>query len=505
MNPFLRLLLLAVSILVAPVFSTAAEPTNILLIIVDDLRPELGCYGNEQMVTPNIDRLAAAGTVFDRAYCNVPVCMPSRVSLLTSLRADRTMQRTERLGREFITLPKLLKDRGYTTVSNGKVFHFIEDRAEDWSEPPWRSVPIYHGEMPWATYNTYGLWQNPESGELINPETGFGPFFDSADVPDDAYQDGKVADKTIADLQRLAEAEEPFFLACGFWRPHLPFNAPKKYWDLYDPAQLTMAANRFPPSNLPELCQNSVEMFEYAGIEGFPEAEAFHRQALHGYYASVSYVDAQVGRVLAALNANGLDDNTIVVLIGDHGWHLGEHNFWGKHNTLQNALHSPLIVRAPGHPGGNHSSALVEYLDVYPTLVELTGLPVPDQVEGRSFAPLLDQPATPWKDALFFFWNDRKYENGRMVKLVDALAIKTDRFLYTEWHDEGEVIDRMLFDHENDPQENVNIADDPEMQSTVRDLHQRIEAFRASSSFQRRGRTVPGVTSNPRTPPLSAR
>ena len=457
---------------------------NILLIIIDDLRPELGCYGNEHMITPNIDKLAAGGTVFDRAYCNVPVCMPSRVSLLTSLRTDRTMGRTKKLSREYITLPKYLKDHGYTTISNGKVFHHIDDRAEDWSDPPWRSVPIYHGEVRWGTYNTYGLWQNEESGKLINPETGFGPFFDSAEVPDDAYQDGKVANKTIADLKRLAKSDEPFFLACGFWRPHLPFNAPKKYWDLYDPQKLPLADNRFIPKNLPELCQNSPEMYEYAGIDGFPDDEAFHRKALHGYYASVSYVDAQVGRLLDALKANNLDENTIVVLIGDHGWHLGEHNFWGKHNTLKNALEAPLIVRAPGYEGGKHSFALVEYLDIYPTLVQLAGLPLPDHVEGRSLTPLLENPGTPWKDALYFFWNDKERINGK-VKLVDAIAVKTDRFLYTEWYQENKVIDRMLFDHESDPQENVNIAGYPEMQATVKDLSERIKKFMESVSFRR--------------------
>ena len=486
--------ILRLVLLFAPVYLIAAERTNVLLIIVDDLRPELGCYGNEHMITPHIDQLATEGTVFDRAYCNVPVCMPSRVSLLTSLRADRTMGRTRLLGREFITLPKYLKDRGYTTISNGKVFHFIEDRAEDWSEPPWRSVPIYHGEKPWATYNTYGLWQDEESAKQINPETGFGPFFDSADVPDDAYQDGKVANKTIADIQRLAKSDEPFFLACGFWRPHLPFNAPKKYWDLYDPEKLKLATNRFLPKNLPELCQNSPEFYEYAGFEGFPDEEAFHRKALHGYYACVSYVDTLVGKVLTALKDNDLDKNTVVVLIGDHGWHLGEHNYWGKHNTLQNALRSPLILRAPGHSKGNRSPALVEYIDLYPTLLELAGIAPPENIEGRSFVPLLDRPATAWKAALFFYWNDKKLENGK-TRLVDSIAIKTDRFLYTEWHDGGERINSMLYDHENDPQENTNIVGESGMQTTVRDLRQKIEVFKETSSFQRRGRAVPGVTS----------
>jgi iduronate 2-sulfatase len=477
-----RIFFIVSALLVAPILSMAAVHTNILLIIVDDLRPELGCYGHEYIISPHIDELAKEGMVFDRAYCNVPICMPSRVSLLTSLRADRMMTRTKQLGRKFITLPKYLKDHGYTTISNGKVFHHFDDRKEDWSKPPWRSVPIYHGEMPWATYNTYGLWQNEESGKLINPKTGFGPFFDSADVPDSAYQDGKVANKTIEDLKRFAESDKPFFLACGFWRPHLPFNAPKKYWDLYDPEKLQLADNRFRPDNLPELCKNSPEMFEYAGIDGFPDDDAFHRKALHGYYASVSYVDAQVGKVLAALKKNGLAENTIVVLIGDHGWLLGEHNFWGKHNTLQKALHAPLIIRAPAYPGGNHSPALVEFLDIYPTLIDLAGLDMPDHVEGRSFTTLLDHPATPWKDALLFFWNKR-------ATGIEAIAIKTDRYLYTEWYSQGEVLDCMLFDHDLDPEENVNIAGNPEMRSTINHLSQQMKALLESSSYRRRGKS----------------
>jgi iduronate 2-sulfatase len=483
----------------SPLAGADSPPPNILLIIVDDLRPTLGCYEDEQAISPHIDRLAEGGTLFERAYSNVPVCMPSRVSFLTSKRADRTMQRAAQLGREFITLPRYLKDHGYTTVSNGKVFHFIEDRAEDWTEPPWRSVPIYHGEMPWGTYNTYGLWQDPESAKLINPETGFGPFFDSADVPDDAYQDGLVAQKTISDLQRLGELGQPFFLACGFWRPHLPFNAPQRYWDLYDAEKLILAPNRFPIENLPDLVMNSPEFSEYAGIDGFPTSEAFHRKALHGYLACVSYVDAQVGLILDALDAQGLDQNTIVALIGDHGWHLGEHNFWGKHNTLNNALKAPFILRAPGHPEGIRSSALVEYLDLYPTLVELAGLALPDGLEGRSLTPLLNNPGQPWRESIVFYWNDRKLEDGKW-RLVDAIAIKTDRFLYTEWRESGKIIDHMLFDHEQDPLESVNIADEPKSQPTIRHLHDLIEEFLTSSSFQRRERNIPGVTDNPAGP-----
>ena len=304
-------------------------------------------------------------------------------------------------------------------------------------------------------------------------------------MPDDVYQDGKVANKTIEDLKHFGDSDAPFFLACGFWRPHLPFNAPQKYWDLYDPEKLTLAPNRFSPVNLSELCQNSTEMFEYAAIEGFPDDSAFHRKALHGYYASVSYVDAQVGKVLDALENNGLAENTIVVLMGDHGWNLGEHNFWGKHNTLQNSLRAPLILKDPSSSKGIHSSALVQYIDIYPTLMDLLGLELPEHLEGRSLTPLLKHPSTEWNDALYFFWNDKKRINEKVI-LVDAISIKTDRFLYTEWLDNGKVVDCMLFDHSNDPQENVNIAKDASMQTTVSDLSKRIKDFKASSSFKRR-------------------
>jgi len=430
-----------------------AQP-NVLFIAVDDLRPQLGCYGHKETLSPHIDALASRGTVFQRAYCNVPVCGPSRVSVLTGIRTSSSQWKTSDLREDFVSLPLFFKKHGYHTVCNGKVFHHIDDRKDDWSEPPWRSAEIYHGEKDWANYNAYGIWQDDRSAESINARTKRGPYFEAAHVPDNAYQDGKVADKTMDDLKRLKDSEKPFFLACGFWRPHLPFNAPKKYWDLYDREEVTLAPNRFRPKNLPAPCRTSTEIDNYALAGRRKESDEFHREARHAYSACVSYVDAQIGKVIETLDSLGLFENTIVVLWGDHGWNLGEHDFWGKHNTLNNSLHAPLVVCAPGTKPANRTDGLVEFVDIYPTLAELAGLPAPGHTQGKSFAPLMNDPEQEWKSAVFCRWSRCE-------------AVKTDRYLYTEWRKDETVTHRMLFDHKTDPLENDNIARNPESKETV--------------------------------------
>lgn len=439
---------------------TGSKQPNILFIVVDDLRPQLGCYGHRETLSPNIDRLASRGALFKRAYCNVPVCGPSRVSVLTGIRTTSRQWSCGSLHTNYVTLPALFKKHGYCALSNGKVFHHMKDRQDDWSEPPWRSVAIYHGKKDWANYNAYGIWQNESSAENINPRSKRGPYCEAADVPDDAYQDGKVADKTIADLKRLKKAGKPFFLACGFWRPHLPFNAPKRYWDLYERDEVAVATNRFRPKGLPAPCHTSAEIDRYGLTGKRKRSEEFHREARHAYYACVSYVDAQIGRVIGTLDSLGLSENTIIVLWGDHGWNLGEHDFWGKHNTLDNSLHAPLIVCAPGTPHGSKTDRLVEFVDIYPSLCELAGLPVPGHVQGTSFVPLMHNPTRKWKPAVFSKWSGCE-------------AVKTDRYLYTEWKKGGKVTNRMLFDHKTDPLENENIAENPGAREIVR-THSRL-------------------------------
>lgn len=431
---------------------------NVLFLAVDDLRTQLGCYGQSQVISPHIDRLAAEGLLFKRAYCQVPVCGASRASLLTGIRPDHASGRFTHAGSradqdapQADTLGAHFQKHGYETLSNGKVFHYVNDSASSWSRSPWRVYDYdTEGRGDWGAYHFEKIWLDPDSRNHLS-QRDRGPWHEAADVPDEAYEDGKVAAQTIRDLGRLAGSDRPFFLACGFSRPHLPFNAPKRYYDLYNPQELELADNRFAISDKPAECRNSDEIRSYSQLEGWPDGESFHRKARHGYYACVSYVDALIGRILEELKTLDLDQNTIIVLWGDHGWHLGEHNFWGKHNTLNNALQAPLIVRAPGQRQGLASNALVEFVDIYPSLCELAGLPQPGHtLDGRSFVPLLKDPDQSWKEAVFSEWGTGK-------------AVKTDRYLYTEWTSGS----RMLFDHVTDPDENTNIASASQYQSVV--------------------------------------
>ena len=294
---------------------------------------------------------------------------------------------------------------------------------------------------------------NDASARSVNPKNGRGPFCEWAEVPDTAYDDGKLAMKAISDLKRLKEKGKPFFLACGFWKPHLPFNAPKKYWDMYDRESIPVADNMFRPEGLPPQVQNSGEIYAYAGTTE-PDDIYFLKEAKHGYYACVSYVDAQIGKVLDALEDLGLADNTVVVLLGDHGWHLGEHGFLGKHNLMEKATHVPLIVRVPGKKRGQTFS-MVEFVDLYPTLCELCGLPEPEgQLDGTSFACMMDDLDAETKDRVYIQW-----QGGDNA--VDS------RFNYAEWLRAGKAVSRMLFDHETDPDENRNVSEMPEYRNEI--------------------------------------
>ncbi len=434
------------------------DKPNILFFAVDDLRTQLGCYGHPETISPNIDKIASEGTVFDRAYCQVPVCGASRASLLTGLRPTASRftsagSRADQHAPTANTLPQHFKNNGYHAVSNGKIFHYINDSRDSWSEIPWRAYDYDNDGVDWAKANFDKIWLDPDSANYIS-STGRGPYWEDADVPDDAYEDGKVAMKTIQDLRRLKKKNKPFFLACGFSRPHLPFNAPKKYFDMY-PQQIEIAENRYLPANKPSECSNSTEITRYSERSGWPSDTDFHRQARHAYYACVTYIDAMIGKILDELKALGMDENTIIIIWGDHGWHLGEHNFWGKHNTLKNALQVPMIVRAPGFKKNIRTEALCEFIDIYPSLCELTGLPKPTShtLAGKSFVPLMKNPDITWKEAVYSRWGTGE-------------AVKTDRYLYTEWTSGS----KMLYDHLIDPDENINIAYEPENAALVSQL-----------------------------------
>ena len=436
-------LLMVVAIMATGFTATAAEKPNILFIAIDDLRPELGCYGGAQVQTPHLDALASQGMRFDRAYCQVAVCGASRASLMTGIlpTAKRFRAYNSRADEDApgaATLPETFKQAGYTTLSNGKIFGKRADSdSKSWSEPAWRPT-VGHGQS-----------FDPETTKRLSGRKR-GRIYELPDVPDDAYGDGKTALRTIKDLQRLSKNGKPFFLGCGFIRPHMPFYAPKRYWDLYERDKVEIAGNRYRPKGAPKELRGSGEYGSYHLADFEVGSEAWHRMMRHGYMASVSYVDKLVGDVMAELHRLDLAKNTIVVVWGDHGWHLGEHDFWGKHNTMHLATRVPLIVKVPGKEGGS-SESLVETSDLFPTLCGLAGLAVPDTVQGRSFGVLLDKPDQPFRDVAY-----NRYGRGD--------AVITDRFSYTSY---GGGESEMLYDLEKDPNENENVAGKPEYAETV--------------------------------------
>ena len=433
---------------------------NVLFIIADDMRPEFGCYGVEGVKTPNIDALASSSVLFQNAYCNVPVSGATRESLFTGVYPKYPTRFTtyNSFAQEdcpwALPMSEWFVQNGYYTISNGKVFHNITDHDSTWSEYPWRVDPDGYGK-DWAEYNKGELWMNKESGNNINPATMRGPYCESADVPDNAYDDGKITERTINDLKRLKEKDEPFFLACGFWRPHLPFNAPKKYWDMYNREDIPLASNRYRPEGLPHQVKTSNEIFSYARVDDTSDID-FHREAKHGYYACLSYIDAQIGMILQALDDLELAENTIIVLIGDHGWHLGEHDFWGKHNLMEKSTRSPLIVRAPGAQKGKTVS-MVEFVDLYPTLCDLCYIPKPkDQLDGRSFVPILYNLDKRTKHKLYIQW-----QGG-----YNAVS---NRYNFAQWPNASET-SMMLFDHKHDIEENKNVVHQPQYKKVINQM-----------------------------------
>ncbi len=442
-----KLSLLCVAVLLASAGLVRAESSqpNVLFIAVDDLRPELACYGKQHIHSPNIDRLAASGVLFERAYCMVPTCGASRASLMTGIRPARNrfvsyQTWAEKDAPGITTLNTQFRSNGYFTRSLGKVFHNAADNAQGWSEPAWRPKGV-----PW--------YRRPENAVLHEERQkkgsrSRGPAWESADVPDNAYADGAIAEQAIDDLGRLASKDEPFFLAVGFLKPHLPFIAPKKYWDLYDRDSIHLPDNYHPPKGAPaESIHSSGEMRAYAGIPAKgPVSNETARNLIHGYYACVSYTDAQIGKLLDELDRLKLTDNTIVVLWGDHGWNLGEHTLWCKHSCYETSMQIPLIVRAPGIDGGQRRSRLIETIDLYPTLCELAGLPLPKHLQGQSLVPLLRDPDAAWKTAAV-----GRFGNGD--------TIRTDGFRFTEYRNrKGNLTSRMLYDHKADSGENTNVV-----------------------------------------------
>ncbi len=416
---------------------------NVLFIVVDDLRPELGSFGVNSVISPNIDKLAKTGFVFTNAYCQVPVCGASRASLFTGLRPNREkfLEAETKIDNDapgIATLPKHLKENGYITISNGKVIHHQKDAANSWSEPAWSP------EGHWRDYQTK---ENIALGS-DDKKKFIGNSYENADVDDYTYIDGKVVKKSISDMQKLKSSGQPFFLAVGLRKPHLPFNAPKKYWDMYDSSKIELAKNPFVPKNAPlESIHNSFELRAYKDIPDTGKiSDSKSRILKHGYYACISYIDALIGKLLSELKTLDLEKNTIVVLLGDNGYQLGEHSMWIKHCNYETSLNVPLILKVPGTNSGKEVNSLVEFIDVYPTLCELNNISLPSHLHGTSLKPLINGSKSKIKDVVF-----SRYQSGE--------SIRTEKHLYTEYFDkDGKFVSKMLYDHQKDPAENINIV-----------------------------------------------
>jgi arylsulfatase A-like enzyme len=463
---------------------------NVLFIAADDLRPDLGCYGNTLVRTPNIDRLAQRGLTFTRAYCQQAVGSPSRTSLLTGLRPDST--RVYDLETHFrrhvpnaVTLPQLFKKHGYATTAFGKIFHKPQMNDQpSWSIAPWIADSFdwnsdenrQFNETKWNELREAN-WTSAEEF-YFDPEkrnkrpagqSAWGmPSWRELAVRDDELPDGKTAAAAIRALDQLKTKR--FFLGVGFLRPHLPFVAPEKYFDLYPRDRIHAAENPNPPQDTPAFAlHNSEELRGYSDIpQSGPIPEQKARELIRAYYASISFVDAQAGRLLDALDERGLTENTVVVLWGDHGYHLGDHGLWSKHSNFESATHAPLIVSYPGQRSkGRKTQALTELVDIYPSLADICGLPRPANLEGSSFVPVFEDPDRLWKRAAFSQYPREIPGVGPGM----GYSLRTRRYRYTEWFsNDTNFRSAELYDHETDPGENFNIAYRPENVSLVNGL-----------------------------------
>ncbi|WP_230981260.1 sulfatase [Echinicola salinicaeni] len=462
---------------------------NILLLLVDDLKPNLGVYGDPVAVSPNVDKLANSGMRFDMAYCNQAVCVSSRYNLLLGSRSTSTG--LYNFGKEFrdvipdaVTMPQYFMNAGYHAESMGKVFHIGHGNTNDkasWSIPHWKEKVIEYldpestnrkltrEEAYFENTNMY-IEDTPRNHELPR-----GAAWESPDVLDEGYADGRVARHAIDRLRELNKnPEQPFFMAVGFARPHLPFSAPKKYWDMYNPDELPMPEFEQGPDGAPGFAVKRkgeiVQFFPVPVREDIYE-EDLKRKLIHGYYASLSYMDAQLGKVVDELKRLNMDENTIIVLWGDHGWHLGDHGIWTKHTNYEQANHIPLVFVAPGvTQEGSSTKQLAETVDIFPTLADLAGLERPDgpqPIDGISLKPSLLDGSNIIKDHAY-----HAYQMGGHM----GEAIRTEQYRMVRWTHlkTGDVVYE-LYDYDNDPGEKKNIA--KEKPEIVEELVAKLEKY----------------------------
>lgn len=438
-----------------------AQKPNILFIAVDDLKPLINAYGDHIAITPGMDRLANEGVAFQNCYVQQAISGATRASCLTGMRPDKTkvwdlVTDFRQVNPNAVSLPEYFKKNGYETAATGKIYH--EGSAGPGHDAPSWSIP----------------WINDKADTYVNfkPEKGKkGPAIECADVPDNSYRDGVCAEVGIKLLNQLKENNKPFFLALGFHKPHLPFVAPKKYWDLYKRDQFQVAAFQHKAAGSPEMAYHeSNELKSYTDIpqfDSYSEKELDHlsvdrqKELIHGYYAATSYMDAQLLKVLNELDRLGLSKNTIVVLWGDHGWHLGDHGLWNKHTDFEQATHACFLMRGPGVKKNARPTTQCEFVDIFPTLCEMANIPTPTYLDGLSLVPALKNPATELREYALSQYPRR-----------DAMgySIRTKHFRYTEWVGEyysadkpysaAKVLAREMYDYDKDPLETKSVIGD---------------------------------------------
>lgn len=439
------------------------DPVNVLFIAVDDMRVELGCYGSEWIHSPNLDALAERSLLFERAYCQQAVCNPSRASLLTGLRIDtlgfydlQTHFRDKHP--DIVTLPQLFKQAGYETHGIGKIFHNFHQPNWMGDAKSWSSPQRFH-------YGAHGDDLAEVSGRRPVDQQPIARA-EMLDVRDDAYLDGRIAKAAVERLRDLQH--KPFFLGVGFWKPHLPFNAPAKYWKLYDPSNITAPANPDPPQGAPSIAMHqSRELMRDFDSKLTPDQIKTLRR---GYYAAISYVDAQIGVVLDELESLGLREKTIIVFWSDHGFHLGEHDLWCKNSNYELDARVPLMISVPGQPtAGKRTEALAELLDIYPTLADYCGLSPPHKLEGESLRPVVEDSSRRVR-AFAMTQNPRPaYRKKGAAADVMGYSVRSEFYRYTQWRDfeTRKTIASELYDHRGDPLETVNLIDRAELREVI--------------------------------------
>lgn len=439
--------------------SDSKTKKNIILIAFDDLRTELNCYGADYMYTPNFDKFASSGVIFNRAYCNIPVSGASRASLLTGTRPTRNTflnfatvaeeQKPDKFG-----INEYFQSLGYRTEVRGKVFHNPKDHVEGWDKVHEFFQPNYLKE------------ENIKCGKLGAP-------YECVDVDDFEYAEGKRTLGALKDLENLSKSGQPFFYGFGFIKPHLPFVSPQKYWDIYE-GKVSIPDNYRLKENNKIPLQALTKFGELRQYKGVPkEGELSEQEAkklIQGYRACVSYVDNLFGMIINKIKELGLDNNSIIVLFGDHGWSLGEHGLWCKHTIFETMLNAPLIIYDPSSKlNGKECNEVVEFIDIFPTICEASGVPVPSQAEGMSLVPLMN--------------NEKAKSKGYAVSrwMQGYTFVTDDNLFYTEWWDKDDnVTERMLFDHNNDPDENYNVVNNPQYKDRLNDLSKKLKNSRGA-------------------------